>query len=282
MNEIIYQDLAQNAIRFSVFTQMEGDTPFGGLGLKYVSSGVEVYYANQRKYTLRAGECLIGNDLTATLVHINQPDPVRGLCIDIGPSIVSEVAQHHDAHAGNLQEFLLSDQLFVNKYTVCNTPLGNALAELSQRIAAGTFNTLESQEELFYHLAEFLICDQRLALDHMSKMRFKRENTKQEVFRALWQARSMMEEGVQRNPSLDEICSAIGMSKYHFIRTFKQTFGLAPHQFLKQKRLEQAREELIKGRSPFDVALTFGYADVPAFSKAFKQAFGLTPGHFKK
>jgi AraC-like DNA-binding protein len=282
VNETIYQDLAQNAIRFSVFTQMEGDTPFGGLGLKYVSSGVEVYYANNRKYTLRPGECLIGNDLTSTLVRINQPNPVQGLCIDIAPSIVSEVAQHHEAHLGNLQEFLLSDQFFVNKYAVGSTSLGHTLAVLNQRVKDGNFDIHQVQEELFYHLAECLICDQRLVLDHMSKMKFKREQTKQEVFRALWQARSIMEEDVRRNPSLEQICSEIGMSKYHFIRTFKQTFGVAPYQFLKQKRLEEARRELIMGLSTLDVALSFGYADVPTFSKAFKKAFGQTPGQIKK
>jgi hypothetical protein len=116
----------------------------------------------------------------------------------------------------------------------------------------------------------------------MSKMKFKREQTKQEVFRALWQARSIMEEDVRRNPSLEQICSEIGMSKYHFIRTFKQTFGVAPYQFLKQNRLEEARRELIMGLSTLDVALNFGYADVPTFSKAFKKAFGQTPGQIKK
>jgi AraC-like DNA-binding protein len=39
---------------------------------------------------------------------------------------------------------------------------------------------------------------------------------------------------------------------------------------------------LLNGHSIFDTALRCGFADVPAFSKAFKQAFGQSPGTLQK
>jgi AraC-like DNA-binding protein len=84
------------------------------------------------------------------------------------------------------------------------------------------------------------------------------------------------------NLSLDKLCAQIGISKYHFIRVFKNVFGISPYHYQKLKRLEHGRFELLNGHSIFDTALRCGFADVPAFSKAFKQAFGQSPGTLQK
>ena len=61
MNHTIYADSDKNAIRFSNFKKLEVTCPFAGLGVKYVASGEEIYYANDKKYKVNAGEYIIGN-----------------------------------------------------------------------------------------------------------------------------------------------------------------------------------------------------------------------------
>jgi hypothetical protein len=282
MNLTVYKDQDKNAIRFSNILKIKAEVPFGGLGVKYVASGEEVYYANGKKYTVKEGEYIIGNDFTHSVVHIDKSVPVQGLCIDISPQIISEVALYHDVNGSDLREFLLSDQFFVNRYNVKNTSLGYTLNDINTRIKAGAFRNDLHQNELFYSLAESIITDQRFVFDHLSKMSFKKEVTNEEVFRAMLNAKAHMDAHIMDNLSLEELSKQIGISKYHFLRVFKNTFGISPYQYQKRMRLLQARQELMLGHDILETAIRYGYFNVQSFTKAFKSLFGKTPGVIKK
>ncbi len=282
MNQKIYSDHDGNAIRFSNFKKLELDCPFSGLGVKYVASGEEIYYANDKKYKVNAGEYIIGNEFTKSIVQIDHAEMVQGLCIDISSDIISEVAEFHDVNGTELKEFLLSDQFFVNRYNVKNTSLGYSLNEINQKIKSGTFTNNLQQNELFYSLAESIITDQRFVFDHLSKLDFKRNVTNEEVFRAVFQAKSLIDESITENLSLEKIAHQIGISKYHFIRVFKQVFGVSPYQYQKRKRLELAKIDLLNGNDIWCTAVLYGFPDASSFSKAFKQQFGQSPGSIRK
>lgn len=282
MNQTKYIDNEKNCIRFSNFKKLETECPFTGLGVKYVVSGEETYYANEKKYRVNAGEYIIGNEFTKSHVQINHKEIVQGLCIDISSEIISEVSEFHDVNGTELKEFLLSDQFFVNRYNVKNTSLGYTLNEINQKIKTGTFTDDLQQNELFYSLAESIITDQRFVFDHLSRLDFKRNVTNEEVFRAVFQAKSLIDESITENLSLEKIAYQIGISKYHFIRVFKSVFGISPYQYQKRKRLELAKLDLLSGNEILFTAIRYGFSDAPTFTKAFKQQFGLTPGSLKK
>jgi len=280
MNQTIYQDGSKNAIRFSEFNNLEAKTPFTGLGIKYVASGEETYFANDKKFTVKEGEYIIGNDFTSSIVKIDNQKIVQGLCIDISSEIISEVANYYDLNSADLSEFLLSDQFFVNRYNIKNTTLGYSLVAINESIKTRNHDMQFLQEELFYSLAESIITDQRFIFNHLNKMDFKNANTNEEVFRLLLKAKELLDLHAMKNFSLEEISSAVGISKYHFIRLFKNVFGISPYQYQIRRRLENAKLELLKGVSILDTAFAYGYADLACFSKAFKQAFGQSPSQF--
>jgi AraC-like DNA-binding protein len=113
-------------------------------------------------------------------------------------------------------------------------------------------------------------------------MDFKKVNTNEEVFRLLLKAKELLDLQAMKNLSLEEISAGAGISKYHFIRLFKNVFGISPYQYQIRRRLENAKLELLKGVSILDTALAHGYADLATFSKAFKQAFGQAPSQLIK
>jgi AraC family transcriptional regulator len=278
MNQTIYTDNEKNAIRFSNFKKLETACPFTGLGIKYVASGEETYYANDKKYKVKVGEYIIGNEFTKSIVQIDNSKSVQGLCIDISSEIISEVAEFHDMNGTEIKEFLLSEQFFVNRYNVKNTTLGYSLQEINQKIKSGSFTNDLQENELLYSLAESIITDQRFVFDHLKKLNFKKHTTNEEIFRAIFQAKSLIEENITENLSLEHIAMQTGISKYHFIRVFKSVFGISPYQYQKRKRLEWARIDLLKGKDIISTAFLYGFPDVPSFSKAFKQYFNQTPG----
>jgi AraC family transcriptional regulator len=71
--------------------------------------------------------------------------------------------------------------------------------------------------------------------------------------------------------------------KFHLLRYFKKAFQVKPHQFVIQCRLEKAIG-LLKNQSLSisEVAIKSGFADAAAFSKAFKQRYGVSPGVSRK
>jgi len=72
------------------------------------------------------------------------------------------------------------------------------------------------------------------------------------------------------------------MSESNFSRRFKLETGQTPAKYLHTVRLEKARKFLhIKDYSVTDVALACGFTGVSHFSKSFKNAYGISPIHFK-
>lgn len=74
---------------------------------------------------------------------------------------------------------------------------------------------------------------------------------------------------------LVDLCN---MNRTAFSRKFVKHFGMPPQQYILSRRMEQARQLLLSGQPIKEVALTMGYNDAKAFSRAFKRVFDVNPG----
>ncbi len=81
---------------------------------------------------------------------------------------------------------------------------------------------------------------------------------------------------------LETLANNVGLSKFQFLRKFKQSIGMTPHAYLKRVRLEYAKKALIKGGSVADIAHQVGFFDQSHLNKAFKQAYLITPANFQR
>ncbi|KJZ67044.1 AraC family transcriptional regulator [Pseudomonas fluorescens] len=80
---------------------------------------------------------------------------------------------------------------------------------------------------------------------------------------------------------LEDICEAAQLSPSYLIRAFKQHYGMTPHAFLVNRRIQFARDQLRSGKLIADVALEAGFADQAHFQRAFKQHLAATPGQYR-
>jgi AraC family transcriptional regulator len=72
------------------------------------------------------------------------------------------------------------------------------------------------------------------------------------------------------------------LSPYHFLRSFKATTGVTPHQWLLRARLRAAAEKLAVTRMPVtDIALDVGFEDLSNFTRSFRAEFGASPRRFR-
>src|SRR5260370_8114854 len=70
----------------------------------------------------------------------------------------------------------------------------------------------------------------------------------------------------------------VNLSPSSFSHLFREVTGRSPYQFLKELRLDRARELLLDGRlSVTDVSRAVGYSSASHFIKEFRSRFGTTP-----
>lgn len=82
---------------------------------------------------------------------------------------------------------------------------------------------------------------------------------------------------------LNELAQAAGVSAYHFIRCFKNSFGISPYKFVMKKRLDRVVELIRTTDAPFaEIALSCGFSDQSHMTRALKKGTGLTPGGVRK
>ncbi len=78
--------------------------------------------------------------------------------------------------------------------------------------------------------------------------------------------------------ALEDLAGVAGFSPSHFTAMFRRATGLAPHQYLMERRVEHARALLTATTLPIaDVAVRSGFADQSHLTRVFKRHVGLTP-----
>jgi len=70
------------------------------------------------------------------------------------------------------------------------------------------------------------------------------------------------------------------LSPWHLLRSFRAQFGLTPHAYQVQERVERGRRLLASGVPIADAAVMSGFVDQSHFTRQFKRFTGVTPGRY--
>lgn len=103
---------------------------------------------------------------------------------------------------------------------------------------------------------------------------------------APWQerrAKELIDASIDCGLTLEVLANACSLSKRHFTRAFRQSTGMAPHQWLQHRRIDRAKQFLAKpAASLSDIALECGFSDQSHFTKAFARVVGVTPRRWRR
>src|ERR1700759_2163506 len=92
--------------------------------------------------------------------------------------------------------------------------------------------------------------------------------------KALWYIESHLAEPL----TLDEIADMSGISRFHLVRAFAAVTGLPVMRYVRARRLTEAARALAGGAPDIlTVALEVEYGSHEAFTRAFRDHFGVTP-----
>lgn len=82
--------------------------------------------------------------------------------------------------------------------------------------------------------------------------------------------------------SLDELARVAGLSRFHFLRSFKASTGSSPLQYVTERRIAQAKRLLAESDLAMpQIASCCGFASADAMARAFRRAEGVSPRGYR-
>ncbi|MFE4713917.1 MULTISPECIES: helix-turn-helix domain-containing protein [Bacillales] len=83
--------------------------------------------------------------------------------------------------------------------------------------------------------------------------------------------------------SIEELAGIAGMSRYHFIRSFKALIGRSPYQYMLKIRIDEAKRRLRSTRHTVtDISLDVGFASPSQLYRAFQKFIGMSPEQYRQ
>jgi AraC-like DNA-binding protein len=100
--------------------------------------------------------------------------------------------------------------------------------------------------------------------------------------RHLLRAKDLADARYSERVAVADMARAAGLSKAHFSREFRRTFGESPHHYLLTRRLERAASLLrMTDWTVGEICVSVGLSSVGSFTTSFKRAFGATPTAYR-
>lgn len=95
-------------------------------------------------------------------------------------------------------------------------------------------------------------------------------------------SKKFMEKNMAENLSIKDISGHVGLSPFHFIRTFKEITCMSPHAYLLNLKIIEAKKLLENGLNISEVAQNLGFFDQSHLHRVFKSHIATTPFKYKK
>jgi AraC-like DNA-binding protein len=100
--------------------------------------------------------------------------------------------------------------------------------------------------------------------------------------RHLLRAKDLADGRYAKPLAVDDLARAAGLSRAHFSREFRRTFGESPHAYLLTRRLERASTLLqTTDHSVADVCFSVGFQSVGSFTTTFSRVYGMSPTAYR-
>ena len=95
---------------------------------------------------------------------------------------------------------------------------------------------------------------------------------------AIQNAIEYMEQHLLEEINYQDVARQVNLSGYHFHRLFSMITGMTTTEYIRNRRLSQAGQELIlSDEKVIDISLKYGYDSPESFSKAFSRFHGIAP-----
>ena len=142
-------------------------------------------------------------------------------------------------------------------------------------------NTNRCDEDLVF-LLRYLLRTYRLDRQLSRQVNAVKPSTQKEIYKRLCIAKDILHSCYQEPLDLLQLSARACLSTPQLIRQFKSVFGRTPYQYLIDIRLQRAAYLLLQTADDIrDITWASGFNDTSAFCRAFRAAYGISPGQFR-
>lgn len=229
--------------------------------LHFILQGQGHYYLNNKHYKLKANQCFLTEPGTVTLYKAEPTNPWTYTWICFNGDYVPHLLK---------QSNLNTDNPIIN--LSCNQTIYEIIKEMLSYHQLTPANECYLQSKLYLIFAKLHEALQSV----YNKVEL---NNNFYVTKAI----EYIEKNTFTNLSVNDIARYLNISRSHLYALFKQELNTSPQQFLTNAKIANARELLSKTKIPiYSVALSCGYKNAFAFSRAFKQVTNISPREYRQ
>ena len=258
---------------------------WGCLSVKSAFGGHEYYESNGRFYAVDDTNYLFFNEGKTYSSYIFSEKPVESFTINFSSSFEKTVTAGLFANAAGMlddyqqlsfQKIEFTEKLYPHDDTV--SPVLYALYKLS--LDAKPDNNRIT--ELYYSLLEKMLLVQTGVNKEITKIEAAKSSTRAELYKRLHYAKDFIDSCYMNSITLDQLASVACLNSAYFLRQFRKCFGITPYQYIIQRRLAAAKNQLETSvKTITDICYAVGYEDTTSFTKLFKHYFQLTPEKYR-
>lgn len=231
--------------------------------IKLVLQGREVYRHRDQQITVEAGQMLLVRPGMELSCEVDAAHPTRGLCLYVDEN----------------KSRAISAPYVRTRASTAYMKTALELCDLSDRgglSGAARHDGLDALQDQGVSIAGAMS-------EHFLRLGLERELARSALLSRLELARAFLEDCVEARLDIDRLCRETGMSKFHFMRSFKAAYGTSPKRYWTSTRLLAAMDAAREISEPLeDVALRLGYSDRSSFARAFRRHIGRTPAQFMR
>ena len=274
-----------NRILHSHTTRFEKHEKDSGLSIKLAINGPEDYFIGPSRFKVTSGRYLLVNRHQEFICSIRQSVPTEGMCFYLDTEVVNGI---HDSYLQSPEGLLDNDlqhrpfELMEKVYSLQENELGHYIQNILPVLRDPKKSLELDYPQVFQELSEHLVRSQLEIRKQLSRISNAKRSTREEIFRRVSKVRNFIDENFLNELCLEELASLACLSKFHFLRCFKEVYDISPYQYVIKRRLEHGKRLLGGPKASLsEIAYQIGFTDRRAFNKAFKKAFGLSPAEFR-
>lgn len=272
----------QNGIFSISGSNIQSGLHYSRFALRFIINGRMDFTLDNKKHAVHNSGVLLFGQNSSYLLHIpEQPVASSHIGIAFNPGFLQQAAGTLYRSADKLLE-IPDEAPWMPLSALQLWPLSSKASVFRQRLINSIANETQDTEAINDIAADILqwymeeYCRYNTLLPRFSET--MRASARDELLRRVDIAREIIEYSGNGRLTVSTVAAVACLSEFHFIRVYKQVFGISPYQHIVAKKMHKAHS-LLTGSSLEiqEIAFMAGYDNHAAFSRAFKLYYNCPP-----
>jgi AraC family transcriptional regulator len=260
----------------------------GNFSMQMVFSGNSAYNIGKRNLNLYPDSFLALNQGTKYSSKVDSNIPVNKLSISFAPEFLNDF--YRSSNNNNMKSLLddpfnnsgHAEDFFLETIYPFSGDMKYNILNLKNQLEQESPDDLLVNEYLHHSLINYFKIYQKEFSTKSENLSFLSKSTKIEILKRLTFAKEYISSNYNKNIDLEDIAQTACLSVNHLLRTFKQAYGISPHQYLIKVRIERSKYLLKNTKySLNEIVEIVGFECPSSFIRLFKTINSITPGKYR-